>query len=501
METTTPLESATLPSAPSVREAPLAIWNALMLGSSLVLTWGVSLGIRALLPRYLGPERFGAYSFAEAVAPTFFVFCSLGVETYVQKEIPVRHEHATEFFGGILAIRLLLSAVLLTLMCVALRFTGRTPEIVLAAFLFGIGQVFFVHNATFVAMLNARGTVGGMSVVNVLAKVSWGACILAAVLLRLDLWALAASFAVSEAVRSAVLFHLCRRHLALRIALHLPHLRAALVRSAPFFVTGLALTLFARFDVMILSYLADPLELGWYSAASQVSHLGLLLVPLISGVCLPMFSRARRRSEDELSVAIRRSLEIILMVAIPVSLALFVGADVWIRMLGGAGFEPASRSLRAIAPIFILTYVAILSSSCLNLINRAWTVTRVCLIGIGVNATLNVVLIRHLGPRLGLGGAGVGAGLAAVITEALVCAMLLSVIGRRVIDARLLRVVLLTALTCAGVIAVDHLLRPLGPARLLVDGAAYAGLALLTGAVRWDDLQTLAAQLRARPSP
>jgi O-antigen/teichoic acid export membrane protein len=169
-------------------------------------------------------------------------------------------------------------------------------------------------------------------------------------------------------------------------------------------------------------------------------------------------------------------------------------------MLGGAGFEPAARSLRAIAPIFILTYVAMLSSSCLNLINRAWTVTRVCLIGIVVNATLNVVLIKLLGPRLGAGGSGVGAALAAVITEAIVCAMLLSVIGRRVIDARLLRVVLLTVLVCAGVILIDHLLRPLGPGRLLVDGAAYVGLALLTGAVRLDDVQKLTAQLRSRPS-
>jgi O-antigen/teichoic acid export membrane protein len=483
-----------------VREAQLAIWNALTLGCSLVLTWGVSLGVRALLPRYLGPERFGAYSFADAVATTFFIFCTLGVDTYVQKEIPIRHEHASEFFGGILALRLLLSALLLTLMCVALRLTGRSPEVVLAATLFGVGQVFFIHNATFVAMLNARGTVSGMSVVNVVAKVSWGACILAAVLLELDLWALAGSFVLSEALRSAVLFNLCRRHLALRIAVHRQHMRAALIRCAPFFVTGVALTLFSRFDVMILSYLADPLELGWYSASSQVSHLGLLLVPLISGVCLPMFSRARRRSEEELSVAIRRSLEVILTLAIPVSLALFVGADVWIRMLGGAGFEPAARSLRAIAPIFILTYVAMLSSSCLNLINRAWTVTRVCLIGIVVNATLNVVLIKLLGPRLGAGGSGVGAALAAVITEAIVCAMLLSVIGRRVIDARLLRVVLLTVLVCAGVILIDHLLRPLGPGRLLVDGAAYVGLALLTGAVRLDDVQKLTAQLRSRPS-
>ena len=482
--------------AHGAHEAQLAVWNTLKLACSLTLTWGVALSVRALLPRYLGPAQYGAYSFAEAVAMSFFVFCSLGVETYVQKEIPIRPEHASEFFGGVLALRLAMSGLLLATMCLALALTGRSHEVVLAAAIFGVGQIFFVHNATFVAMLNARGTVDGMSVVNVIAKVSWGACIFSAVALQWGLWALAASFLVGEALRSAALYHLCRRHLSLRLNLHRSHLHAALKRSAPFFVTGLALTLYSRFDVMLLSYLATAREVGWYSASSQVSNLGLMLIPLISGVCLPMFSRARRRSEAELGVTIRRSLEVILTLAIPVSLALFIGADVWIRVLGGAGFEPAARSLRVISPIFMLTYVAILSSSCLNLINRAWTVTRVCLAGIFINAGLNVLLITRLGPLLGLGGAGMGAALAAVLTEAIVCALLLSVIGRRVIDARLLRSLAKTALVCAVVYVLDLLLRPIGPWRLVVDGAAYVGLALFIGVVRVDEVRALIAQSR-----
>jgi O-antigen/teichoic acid export membrane protein len=382
-------------------------------------------------------------------------------------------------------------------MCAGLQLTGRSHEVVLAAAIFGVGQIFFIHNATFVSMLNARGTVDGMSVVNVIAKVSWGACIFTAVALRLDLWAMASSFLVGEALRSAALYHLCRQHLSLRLSLDRKHLRAALKRSAPFFVTGLALTLYSRFDVMMLSYLATPREVGWYSASSQVSALGLMLIPLISGVCLPMFSRARRRSEAELGVSIRRSLEVILMLAIPVSLALFLGAEVWIKVLGGKGYEPAARSLRVISPIFILTYIAILSSSCLNLVNRAWTVTRVCLCGIFINAALNVMLITQLGPRLGIGGAGMGAALAAVLTETFVCTVLLSVIGRQVIDARLLRSVIRTGVVCVAVFLLDLLLRPIGPWRLIADAAAYVALALFIGVVRLDELRALFARSRS----
>ena len=40
-------------------DALLAFRNAVKLGGSLLLTWGIALGVRLLMPRYLGPDAFG----------------------------------------------------------------------------------------------------------------------------------------------------------------------------------------------------------------------------------------------------------------------------------------------------------------------------------------------------------------------------------------------------------------------------------------------------------
>src|SRR5438552_12516001 len=96
-------ESTSLPAGAHLwRDAQLALWNALKIGGSLLATWTVALAVRFLLPRLLGPAGYGVYSFSEAFAIAFFVLASLGVETYVQKEIPVHPDHASDFFGGIL---------------------------------------------------------------------------------------------------------------------------------------------------------------------------------------------------------------------------------------------------------------------------------------------------------------------------------------------------------------------------------------------------------------
>src|SRR5918912_1450276 len=106
-----PTVPAATPSA-SWGDLHVALWNALKLGGSLIGTWTVALAIRFALPRQLGPDQYGVYNFAEAFAASFFVLTTLGVETYVQKEIPLRREHASDFVGGILALRLVLGPAL-----------------------------------------------------------------------------------------------------------------------------------------------------------------------------------------------------------------------------------------------------------------------------------------------------------------------------------------------------------------------------------------------------
>ena len=93
--------------------------------------------------------------------------------------------------------------------------------------------------------------------------------------------------------------------------------------------------------------------------------------------------------------------------------------------------------------------------------------TGICLGGLAVNAILNAALIRPLLGALGPGGAGVGAALATIGTEAFTCACFVFTIGRKVVDARLISTVLRLLASCGAVLVLDRLCAPLGPARLL----------------------------------
>lgn len=492
------------PSAPSAailpREAQLAVFNALKIGGSLLATWSIALFIRFALPRHLGPELYGAYNFAEAFALSFFVLATLGLDTYIQKEVSVRAEHASQFFGGVTVLRLFIGLLLLALMELLLWRAGRPVEIRRVVLLFGLGQFFFLTNASLSTLLQAQGTVDGLSWANVAGKLLWGALVLLGLLQLRGLAFLALAFLFAELAKGAVLLRLCQKHLGLRLGVDLRAAREVALASAPFFLTTIALTLYTRLDLTLISFLAGDREVGFYAAASNLAGLALLFTPLISSVLMPLFARAASRSPEELGLSLRRSAELVLTLAIPVSLALFLGAELWIRLASGEAFARSAPALRVLAPQFILTYGAMLCASGLNLLGRAWTVTWVCLGGLVVNPALNLWLIPWAQRRWGEGGAGVGAAFATVATEGLILLALAISVGKLLLDRRLVAAVGKSLFASALLLGLHPLALGLGRFRLPLEGLLYCALLLLLGAIRPGELRDFLRSARSARS-
>src|SRR4051794_14180806 len=150
--------------------------------------------MRFLLPRYLGPQQFGALSFADAFTATFFIALSLGVDLYVRKQVAVRPGHAADFFGGTFILRILMSVALLVVMAITMHVMNRPPEVRLAVYLFAVAQFFVPANATLSALLHAKGAVGGMSVLAVATKIVWAFFVLVSIAARVGLWGFAVAY-------------------------------------------------------------------------------------------------------------------------------------------------------------------------------------------------------------------------------------------------------------------------------------------------------------------
>jgi O-antigen/teichoic acid export membrane protein len=495
------LRSAANAAAPN-HDVLVALQNAFKLGGSLLFTWGIALAVRMLLPRYIGPAAFGYINFADAFTVAVFVLLSFGIDTHIRVEVPLRRELASEIFGGVLLLRLSVAVALFGAIAFIMRLTHRPPTVTLLVFLFGFGQVCAGSGLSLAAVLHARGRVDGLSIVNGVSKVLWAGGILIGVAVGRPLMGVPLSFFFSELVKALSLFVLAYRHAGLRLRVNTSALRTTLRKSLPYYVNNVATTMYGRIDVALLSFLiSDVNEVGWYGAATTLAGLCLLVTPLIGWVLVPLFAKAAARGRDELRRTVARSVEIVLLVAIPTSLMTALGAEFWVGIIFGPAFAPAAAPLRILAIMFVLTYVAAVSATSLNVQGRGWLVTVVSVSGLLLCAVLNVAFVRIARAYFpGPGAVGAAAAAAVMTSEIAVTVAMTVLLDAMSFDRRSVTVLARTLAVVGLVLVIDHVARPLGPiVRLPMDLASYVALALLLRAVRWREVASFtASSLRHR---
>ena len=479
------------------REGRTALRNAVKLATSLLVTWGVALVITFRLPRYLGPLALGWYRFGSEFAAMLAVFLHFGVDTYISREIPVRPKHASDFFGGVLVVRTLL---LLPLFAVGWFYLqSNLPEERVAAGIFGLAQIFIVMNLTFQQILQAASTVDRLAIANVVAKVLWGGGTLAAVLLKAPFWVLPLPMLAAESLKAAFLYLATRAAIGLEFRLDVAKTKKVLRASLPFFIAIAAVYLGASVDVVLLRRLvpADSKEVGWYSAAREIARLSAMMMPVLTGVLVPMMSRAMHNDENEFFRLVRRGMEGVCVVSMPLTLLLALSARFLIRFILKDDFEPAHWSLEWLAPTFVLAYVNSLLWLALMIMKRSWTITVVSIIGTAL-LPLFILLSAPLTRDGAPGQMGMGVAMALSARELVLAVVYLIIVGRRALDGRATGAIVKSLGICGAVVATHVALASLGDVRLLLDGLLYLVLALALRVVRIGDVVNLLRLIKNR---
>jgi O-antigen/teichoic acid export membrane protein len=493
-------EMPTLPTSASqfaLKEGTTAARNTIFLLLSFGASWAIGFAGRLIVPRQLGPEVFGAYQFADYFSATFFVISVLGYDTYIRREVSVRPTHANEFFGGLLLFRAGASLVALALMLLVFATSGKPAYIRNLLLIFSINQVLGILNNSYATLLNAVSSVRGLSVLNVIAKVSWAILVFVFAYTGGGAASFAWALVASEGLKTIVLTSIVARELSLNFRIDIPAARTALVASMPFLVVSITGTLYANADVSLMSFRTSDIEVGWYGAAVSLLAMTLFFTVIIHNVFLPMISRAPAGSEELFTIS-RRALELVVTLVTPMALFGALESALIIQRLFGASFAPAAGSLRVLAPVILLLYVAILPALVLTRLDRGWTVTWLSSALLVINLVLNWFAIPYGEHRWGAGGAGIAAADVWLVCEGLNVAVFLYLTAECFLDRRNLLVFAKTAGTCAVVAVLHSFLAPSLMA-IAAEATVYLALVLGTGALRVGELIQFAREvLRAR---
>ncbi len=480
-------------------EIGLAVRNGIKLGGSLLMTWSVALIVKFQIPAHLGPTRVGHFGFAESFAGMFIGIISLGIETYIVKEISVRPKHASDFVGSVFALRVLMFGLLFAAMMVTLRLTGRTGEILPTVAVFAATQFFMSLNQTLAAVLQATSKVGRLAMSNIGGKVTWGVGLLVALHFNAPLWILALPMLVAELLKLAILVPTARVAAGLHYRINLRLLRPVLVASMPYFISAVAVSFGNNLSLSALEFIRkDEREVGWYAASQNLGSLAMLLCPLLVWVVMPMLSRAWARSPEDAMKIVRRSLEALFVIIAPATTLLCCGSDVFVRIAFGEKFAPAATGLSILSLVFVMFYLNIMLGNALIISGQEWWNTIIAVGSIFSIAVFMLICVPVGRRLLGTGGECAGASTAIILNEIGVVIVMLSRFDSPPLDRRNIVVIVKSLVIAACVITSDRFIRGLGPARLGLDLALYVVLALVLRVVQFDDVREMIRVVKAR---
>ena len=465
------------------KEIVLAVRNSIKLAISLIITLGIAFAVRFWIPKFFGPEAFGKLNFADRLTFAIFCFATLGADSYIEKKVAVRAEHASEFMGAFLLVRLVVFFLLLVAIAVILTLMGKDAQVHHLVFLFAVGQIFYVTNETFTALLEAKGTVNEVVFWRTASKIVWGGGIVAGALIWHRVEVVAVAFLVSEFIKVPMLLAASRKHLELKLLLNWAAAKAMIWASFPFFVNFLSHTLYASVDVVMISGLTTDEEVGWYGAAMNLNGVVLLLMPVVNAVVLPMTARIAQLGEEALGETIRAAVRLMLTATVPLALLVAINAEYLVAFLFGDAYAPTVTSLRIISPIVPLTFLCVLLSIHLIQMEKIWTLVKITLTGLALNPTLNALLILPAYSHFGNGGAGMAAGMATTVTEIAITILLFRAIGKSSFDIKTLKLILRFGLICAILVTLFVLMEGLGIWRAFIIVLLYVVIAIPLGAL------------------
>jgi O-antigen/teichoic acid export membrane protein len=422
-----------------------------------------------VLTRYLGPARYGRYTFALMYVQLFGVLADVGLFTTVVREISKHPARTEELVASALTLRLLLSfAVILGAAGISLLLPYQ-PNERLAILLAGAPLLFGMLTNSLEPVFQAQLRMGRAATAEVLGRgVALGLALLVAAL-DLGFYAVIGAAAGGALAALIATWVLSRPLLTLRPRAGRELWRPLLAASLPL---GLALAInqiYVRADTLIISLSRPYAQVGFYTLAYRILELTLVLGTVFLNTTFPVITRAIVEDPPRARRAIQLSTDVLILAGVPLATGGLVLAPALVHAIGGQSFSGAVTPLRILLFAGALMWVNGVFGFALIARERQASALWLNVAGLGFNLVLNLILI----PRYGI----VAAAAVTLASEVLILAASVPLMRRHLGFFPGLGELLPVAVAAAVMGLMLELVRHLPWPLLVVLGAAlYAGV-------------------------
>lgn len=424
--------------------------------------------LRAILiifaARVLGPESWGAFSYATTLAVLLLLFSDIGVSAIVTRESARNPELKYQYFSTAFFLKIGFLLICGAILIFGGSFITRIPE---ARSLLPLIAVLLIFD-------NLRNF--GFAVSRATEKMQWEAIneiitnffiiIAGFYLLIIAPNSVNLTFAyIIGAGAGMILTVILLKDYFKNIFTHFRYrlIRPIINSSLPFALASFLGAIMINTDLIMLGWLRPPAEVGFYSAAQKPIQVLYTLASLFATSLFPTLAKFCGEKEKTKNL-LEKSVSSALFIALPIAASGFILSKPLIILLFGTEYAPASVAFQTLILTIPIIFSSVIVSNALLAHNQQKKFIWFAALGAIGNIIFNFLLI----PTLGIFGCSLSTLITQIIANSFIWKKIKEVINFSIIS-RILKIIAASVLAAVAAWIFNYLNMP-----------ALANLALIT---------------------
>ena len=369
-----------------------------------VLRIFVGLFVGIWVARYLGPEQFGVFSYAQSFVGLFIALSTLGLDGIVVRELVNNPAQKDQLLGSSFVLKLCGAIGVLVLLAGAMLLSDNDTTTILLISIIASATIF--NSFSVIDFYFQSKVLSKYVVYSNMFTLSLSSIIKITLILN-EAPLVAFAYVVlfdSFVLMSGLLFFYIKQGYSLfnwKVSIH--SIKSLLKDCWPLILSGFVVSLYMNIDQVMIKNMLDTQAVGQYAAAVRLSEAWYFVPMVISASLFPAILNARKVEGVLYENRLQSLYDLMVWLAISIALPMTFLADFIVSLLYGPAYNEAAGALviHIWAGVFIF----------MNLASSKWFIAENlqkflfyrALTGVVINILLNYLLI----PMYGIQGAAI----------------------------------------------------------------------------------------------
>lgn len=359
----------------------------------------VGLFVGIWVARYLGPEQFGLFSYAQSFVGLFTAFATLGLDGIVVRELVKDESRRDELIGTAFWLKLMGAIIVLLILAIAINFTSNdtyTNTIVFIIASATIFQSFNVADMYFQSKVLSKYVVYAnmvslfiTSLIKITLILNEAPLIAFAWVVLFDSFILAMGFLYFFFKKSNFNFKnmIFKKETAISL----------LKDSWPLILSGIVISIYMKIDQIMIKEMLDAQAVGQYAAAVRLSEAWYFIPMVIASSLFPAIVNAKKVSEELYYERLQKLYDLMVWMAIAIAIPMTFMSDWIVELLYGGQYNQAGAVLMIHIWAGVFVFFGSSWSKWMVIENLQNTIMKMQVLSLSSNILLNVILIPEFG--------------------------------------------------------------------------------------------------------